>query len=110
MRRAAKTDRNHAEVMAGLRSAGAEVTSLHAVGQGVPDLLASYRGQWYLIEVKDGKKAPSDRVLTPDQKKWIQKQHAEVHVVETVEGALKAIGALSNWRIALGDEMDKAEG
>jgi len=95
--------------MAGLRSIGAEVTSLHAVGQGVPDLLVSYRGQWYLLEVKDGKKAPSERVLTPDQKKWIQKQYAEVHVVETVEGALKAIGAISNWRIALGDDLEEAQ-
>lgn len=110
MRRAAKTDRNHAEVMAALRSAGAEVTSLHAVGQGVPDLLASYRGQWYLLEVKDGKKAPSDRVLTPDQKKWIQKQHAEVHVVEAVEDALRAIGAISDWRKVLGDDMEKGRG
>ena len=110
LRRAAKTDRNHAEVMAALRKAGAEVTSLHGVGQGVPDLLASYRGQWFLIEVKDGKKAPSDRALTPDQKKWIDKQNAPVSVVETVEAALKSIGAISDWRIALGDEVDKAGG
>jgi len=96
--------------MAALRAIGAEVTSLHAVGNGVPDLLVSFRGQWFLIEVKDGKKAASDRALTPEQKKWISKQNAPVSVVETVEAALKTIGSVSDWRIALGDELDKGRG
>lgn len=76
-----------------LRKAGAEVTSLHQVGGGVPDLLVSYRNKWYLIEVKDGSKPPSARMLTDDQRKWMVKQHASVWVVNSPAEALDAIGA-----------------
>lgn len=92
MRRAAKVDANQPEIVAALRKAGATVTSLAAVGDGVADLLVSHRGRWTLIEVKDGSKPPSDRKLTPDQVKWHQAQHAPVHVVKDTTEALAAIG------------------
>lgn len=70
MRRAAKTDRNQAEIIAALRGIGATVQPLHAVGDGCPDLLVGFRGRNILIEVKDGAKPPSDRRLTTDQVEW----------------------------------------
>jgi len=79
--------------MDALRQAGAEVTSLHQVGGGVPDLLVSFRNKWYVVEVKDGSKPPSARMLTDDQRKWMVKQHASVWVVNSPAEALDAIGA-----------------
>ena len=79
--------------MDALRQAGAEVTSLHQVGGGVPDLLVSFRNKWYVVEVKDGSKPPSARMLTDDQRKWMVKQHALVWVVNSPAEALDAIGA-----------------
>jgi hypothetical protein len=79
--------------MDALRKAGAEVTSLHQVGGGVPDLLVSYRNKWHVIEVKDGSKPPSARMLTDDQRKWMIKQRASVWVVTSPEEALSAVGA-----------------
>lgn len=76
MRRAARTDRNHTEVMAALRKVGAQVTDTSAVGHGFPDLVASFRGKWHLIEVKDGNKPPSRRKLTTDQVTWHHAQQA----------------------------------
>lgn len=70
MRRAAKVDRNQAEIVQALRKVGASVQSLAAVGEGVPDLLVGWRGMNLLIEVKDGNKPPSGRKLTPDQEAW----------------------------------------
>ena len=102
MRRAAKVDANQAEIVAALRKAGAGVCDLSAVGQGCPDLLASYRGQWFLIEVKDGQKPPSARQLTPDQNKWHAQHRATVRIVTSVTGALEAIGAITA-------EIDRAE-
>lgn len=93
MRRAAKVDRNHGEIVKALRAAGAGVCDLSAVGSGCPDLLASYRGQWFLLEVKDGKKPPSKRQLTPDQQAWHALHRAPVAVVKDVDEALAAIGA-----------------
>lgn len=92
VRRTAKTDGNHAEVIAALRKVGAEVTSLHQVGGGVPDLLVSYRNRWWLLEVKDGTKPPSARQLTAEQRKWFARQRADVWVVTSPEEAIETIG------------------
>jgi len=93
LRRVAKTDKNQQEIMDALRQAGAEVTSLHQVGGGVPDLLVSFRNKWHLLEVKDGSKPPSARMLTDEQRKWMVKQKASVWVVMSPSEALDAIGA-----------------
>ena len=64
MRRAAKIDANQTQVVIALRAAGATVQSLAAVGVGVPDLLVGFRGQTYLMEVKDGQKAPIEMKIS----------------------------------------------
>ena len=104
--RVAKTDANHARIMKVLRDAGAEVTSLHKVGQGVPDLLVSFWGKWFLMEVKDPDKPPSARKLTKPQEEWIARQKAEVHIVTTDQSALDVLD-IGDWRVALGDDMEK---
>ena len=59
MRRAARVDGNHAEIVAALRSfPGVSVCSLASLGNGVPDLIVGLAGQNYLVEVKDGEKSP----------------------------------------------------
>jgi hypothetical protein len=70
MRRAPKLDRTQPEIVAALRSVGASVQSLAAVGGGVPDLLVGWRGDMWLIECKDGALPPSGRALTPAQIEW----------------------------------------
>lgn len=94
MRRAARVDDNHLAIVRALEKAGAAVTSLATVGDGVADLLVSYRNRWHVIEVKDGSKPPSARKLRDRQKTWIAKQHATVAVILGVDDALLAIGAL----------------
>lgn len=91
LRRAAKIDSNHSEIVDALRQCGAFVTSLAAVGKGCPDLLVGFRGRWMLIEVKDGDKSPSRRELTDWQKYF----HAQaftvgcgVHIVNSVDEAI----------------------
>lgn len=88
MRRAAKRDDNHADIVSALRRTGCLVLDLGAVGRGCPDLLIRRRvdGELILIEIKDGSKPPSERKLTPDQVKF----HRDwpVRIVESVEDAL----------------------
>lgn len=94
MRRAAKVDANQGEIVDALRAVGAKVQPLHMVGEGVPDLLVRYRGDLHLVEVKDGRKPPSDRRLTPAQLAWhLEWAGADLHVVKSVSEALIAIGA-----------------
>lgn len=93
--RAAKIDENQPEIVKALRNIGASVQSLAAVGTGVPDLLVGFRGTNFLLEIKDGKKPPSQRKLTEDQVKWHQAWMGKpVCVVESTNDALKAIGVI----------------
>jgi hypothetical protein len=52
MRRAARTDTNHTEIVAAFRKLGCSVLSLASLGRGVPDLLVSLGGITWLVEVK----------------------------------------------------------
>lgn len=83
-----KVDANQPEIVAALRKAGCTVEHLHAVGKGCPDLLCAIDGACFLIEVKDGAKPPSAQKLTPDQITWHAGWKAQVHVVNSVEGAV----------------------
>lgn len=107
MRRAAKVDANHAAVVSALEEAGAQVTSLATVGNGVADLLVSWNGAWSVIEVKDGAKVPSARKLTKLQQHWISKQNAMVYVVTSPMEALEALAAMRKevtWREAMKED------
>lgn len=91
MRRAARTDTNQSDIVAALKAIGAEVTSLAGVGSGVPDLLVSFRGQWHLMEVKDGSRPPSQRALKWTQQRWRERQQAPVHVVHGPAEAVEVL-------------------
>lgn len=84
-----RIDANQPEIVKALRKAGASVQHLSAVGQGCPDLLVAVNRQVFLIEVKDGAKIPSAQKLTPDQVIWHAGWRAEVHIVNSIEGALE---------------------
>lgn len=94
--RAARVDRNQAEIVEALRAAGATVQLLHTVGEGCPDLAVGYAGQTAFVEVKDGMKPLSAQRLTPEQQKW----HADwkggtLAIVRDVEGALRVLKVMA---------------
>jgi hypothetical protein len=94
--RAARIDRNQAEIVAALRKVGATVHSLAPLGSGCPDLLCGFKRATFLLELKDGQKPPSARELTPDQIQWhMNWRGGPCQVVTSVEEALCAIGAIS---------------
>jgi len=93
IRRAARVDSNHSQIVKALRKAGCSVLSLAAVGNGCPDLLVclgDYRGSIYLLEIKDGSKPPSRQKLRPKQVEF--KQDWSVKVVTNEIEALRAVG------------------
>jgi hypothetical protein len=89
-----RIDANQPQITAALRRVGATVEFLHTLGHGVPDLLVGFRGHNYVLEVKDGAKPAHARKLTPDETKWHDAWRGQKAVVETVNQALEAIGAL----------------
>lgn len=95
MRRAAKVDANQAEIVAALRKCGVCVQLLHAVGNGCPDLICGLAsGENVFLEIKDGKKPPSARKLTPDQVDWHAAWKGRVVIVTSIEEALQACGVM----------------
>jgi hypothetical protein len=84
MRRAAKTDRPHAAIVAALRQLGAEVLDLSAVGRGCPDLAVQFRGAITFLEVKD-RRGRLTAAQVAFQRRW------RVMVVRSVAEALTAV-------------------
>jgi hypothetical protein len=93
MRRAAKVDRNHAEIRDGLRTIpGCTVRDTSGVGGGWPDLVVGYRGTTTLIEIKDGAKVASARRLTEAQRSFAASwQGSPIWVVESVQQAIDVV-------------------
>lgn len=93
--RAARIDANHEQVVLALRTAGATVQSLAATGKGVPDLLVGFQGKTLLMEIKDGRKTPSERRLTEDQLKWHGAwRGGPLAVVDSPDAALRMLGVM----------------
>ena len=91
MRRAARTDANHAEIVQALRTIGASVADTSAVGKGFPDLVVGMRGRNWLLECKDGDKSPSRRKLTPDQVEFKAKWRGHWAVVNSAAEAIEVV-------------------
>lgn len=91
MRRAARVDGNHSEIIKALRQIGASVADTSRMGQGFPDLVCGFRGNNFLIEVKNDKQPPSKRQLTADEKRFHDGWCGSVHVVESAEQAIKLV-------------------
>lgn len=107
MRRAAKVDRNHAEVVNALRKVGCSVQDLSAVGDGCTDLAVGLEMFAFgrvipfvtMMEVKDGEKIPSKRKLKPRQQKWHDEWKGHKCVVESVEDALAIVAAIKRGEL-----------
>lgn len=99
-----RTDANQAEIMAALRQVGASVLDLSAVGRGVPDLLVSFQGVNYLIEVKNAGSAYGRAGLTKRQQSWADWwKGGPVHIATSIDDALRIIGVLPKESGAIQD-------
>ena len=84
-------DENPAEIVAVFRRLGCAVFSLSAVGKGCPDLLVGVASRNHLVEVKDGRKVPSARKLTPAEEKFKATWPGPIHLVECPEDAMALV-------------------
>ena len=99
--RAAKADANQSEIVKALRQMGCTVQHLHMVGAGCPDIMVGWRGETFLLEIKDGNKPPSARKKTDAQVIWHDAWRGKpVAVVCNIREALEAIGVPFKGQIA----------
>jgi Holliday junction resolvase len=89
MRRAAKIDGNHADIVRALRKVGCSVLSLAQIGKGAPDILLGYKGKNVLLEVKRGKGKLNDQ-----QQEFKREWRGELCVVRSVDEALLVLGII----------------
>jgi hypothetical protein len=88
MPHARRVDANQKPIVAALRQIGATVQPLFRLGCGVPDLLCAFRGQMFLLEVKDG-----NGELTEDERAWISSWPYPVYIVRSVDEAIAVLTA-----------------
>lgn len=89
-------DANHNAIVKALRAIpGCSAHSTAALGNGFPDVVAGYRGRNFLLEVKDGDKKPSARLMTDDERKFYKTWNGHVALVESVEEALREVLGLA---------------
>lgn len=87
-----RVDANHWEIFSLLKKLGWCVISTAELGGGFPDLVAAKAGVLKLIEVKDGKKRPSARKLTPHEAAYHRDMAAAgcpIVVVESIDQVIE---------------------
>lgn len=97
MRRRAKRDDNHGEIVQALRQCGCVVVDTAQLGGGVPDICVGVKGSWTWLEIKDGSKPPSARALTEFEAKWFREAQSSglrAAVVCSPQEALRAVGLM----------------
>lgn len=82
-RRAAKRDQNESLIFAAFRAAGCSILPISAAG--APDAVVFCHGRTLLVEVK----ARTGRLSEPQKKFHKDWQGPEIHIVRTVDDALK---------------------
>jgi len=93
MRRKGKVDANQKVIVESLRKIpGISVAITSSLGHGYPDLNIGYKGQTFLVELKDGAKSASQKKLKPDQEKFKKEWTGGYYVAENFDQVLKIIG------------------
>ena len=84
--RANRVDGNQKEIIEGLRSCGIAAYSLSSMGGGIPDVIAAWKGQTTLLEVKQ----PGQK-LTAAETAWHEAWPGQVAIVHSFKEAYDAI-------------------
>jgi hypothetical protein len=90
-----RVDGNHAEVVQALKQIGASVLDIHDIGHGAPDLVVGFRAVNLLLEVKDGRKPPSARKLTPDEKIFFDGWRGPIYIVYSPVDAVTLVNRMT---------------
>lgn len=93
MRRAAKVDRNHSEVVAAFRKFGCSVLDISQL-KNCGDLVVAKNHKTVIVEVKDWMQPPSKRGLTAGEQKFMDGWNGIYLKVETLEDVISVVRGL----------------
>ena len=93
LRTASRVDGNQAAIVKGLRAIGASILHLHQL-KNCFDLLVGYRGQTFIMEVKDPAQPLSKRKLTEGEEAFrAEWRGSPYYVVTTIDEAISILTA-----------------
>jgi len=104
-RRAARTDDNQTEVIKGLRMIGVTVKPVHTV-KGFVDIIAGYKGQNFLFEIKDSRKVKSARKLTEKEREFQEQWRGSVHTIHSWDEAWQIIQAATRTEPTFAEKLE----
>jgi len=87
MRRAAKVDDNQGDIVALFRRLGWSVLLIHQI-KNACDIMVAIDGITVAVEIKDGKKQPSQRKLTEGERKFKDGWNGHWHLIESEDDVI----------------------
>jgi hypothetical protein len=94
MRRAARVDRNHGEIINAFRAYGFSVADTSRLGAGFGDAVISKSMKTALVEIKDGELPPSARQLTQAEIKFRDSWQGIYLLIESLDDVEDVV---RNW-------------
>jgi len=94
MRVRARKDSNHVEIVKAFRDLGATVLDTAQLGKGAPDIIIAMDRQTVSVEIKDGSKPPSARLLTTDEAKFHDEWKGWIEIVYTVDDVVRIVNEI----------------
>jgi hypothetical protein len=95
MRRAARVDENHQEIVAAFKRCGWAVLDIHQL-PNCCDLFVSKYQETVAVEIKDGSKAPCKRRLTQGEAAFFRQWKGKRAIVQSVADVLNMTEGLHN--------------
>jgi len=88
--RGGRKDHNQKEIVEALRQGGAAILDLSDIGNGAPDLLVSFSGELYLVEIKNPNTFYGKKGFNKLQQKWSDEWAGRKPIILTsVDEAIK---------------------
>lgn len=88
-----RVDKNQDVIVQALRKVGCSVFDTSKIGKGFPDLVIAFKGENYLIEVKNPESSYGRKGFNKNQQKFSDNwQGSKIHIVNNVDEALRVIG------------------
>lgn len=109
MKRVARKDDNHNEIVDALKLHGVSVIDTSSMGGGFPDLICGFAGKTLLMEIKNPKTYYGRKGLNKNQARWKDAWIGGPYaVVDSAAAAIRAVEALKGGPVAALTDVEGA--
>jgi hypothetical protein len=91
-----RIDHNQNEIVKFFRENHCKVFITSSLGNGFPDIIVKIKDNIFLIEIKDGKKSPSQQALTVKEIQFHDAWYPNVCIINSLEAAKDWLNKIVN--------------